>query len=146
LKLQDDHYQNGVEKFIYPDALDLAQRANAAGMQQAIITNRAHEGRDNASPYAIVEHSSLNGLIADIYPSDEVTARKPDALVAESWLTKTGLRPNQIVVIGDQAVDAELAHNLDAAVILVSHGQTIPHLMKPRDNITIVTSLNEIEL
>lgn len=148
LVAQKQYYQVP-DKHLFTDAVKLATRAAAAGLQQFVITNRTHTNRGSASPRHIIEHSRLAGAINDFVCSDENAFHKPDSRVALPLLARYGLQPSQVVVIGDQHVDAELAQNLGTRAIIVVRGEQSPHL----DNInnwrhftTVVTSLNKIKL
>lgn len=150
LSIQDAHYEV-VEHHIFPDALGLARRARAAGMYQVLVTNRNHEGRLNASPRSIVERSSLKTLIDEVVCGDDTEHRKPKPAVIEHLLKTGKVRGEKAVVVGDQFVDAQFAHNLGSTAILVERsGLEIAHLdtftPEDRDRIVIVSSLDEITL
>ena len=149
LRIQEDYYHTP-DDHISPDALDLARRAKAAGLQQVVVTNRAHRDRGSASPRHIVEHSVLKTLIGDVICSDDTPFRKPDKRVMNDFLGRTGLRADQLLVIGDQHVDAELAFNLGAPAVLISRsGDAIPYLDQTNEShatVEVVTSLTQVLL
>lgn len=126
LEVQNHHYET-VEHHLHSDALSLARRAAKKGIYQILVTNRAHEGRLNASPRHIVEQSSLTQLIDQIICGDDTHHRKPDILV----LDDTKIDPTHTLVIGDQFVDAQFAINLGAEALLVNRStEPIAHLDK----------------
>jgi HAD superfamily hydrolase (TIGR01549 family) len=150
LHLQQNYYE-WPDEHLLEDARSLSKRAKAAGLQQIIVSNRAHEGRGNASPRHIVEHSELADLIDYIVCGDEVEKRKPDAHVLDQVIKDLGFKPEDCLVIGDQFVDAQLAQNIGASAVLVSRGpDEIVHLEKLdkdyKDWLTIVKSLDKITI
>jgi phosphoglycolate phosphatase-like HAD superfamily hydrolase len=149
LLTQNTHYEV-LEHHFYKDALGLVYRAHAAGITQLIVTNRAHEGRLNASPRYIVENSTLNGRITDVICGDDSEHHKPQAKTIERWLTSGLVDPSHTVVIGDQYADAALAFNLGAEAILVQRLDAgIPNWDKLGDNtahITVVPSLDLVQV
>jgi phosphoglycolate phosphatase len=147
LEKQNGHYGENTEASLFVDAIDIAQSAAKRGIPQLLITNRAHEGRGDASPKAIVAATVLAECIDEIRCGDEVAYRKPDKRVARDWLESRGLQAANIIVIGDQSVDAKLAQNLGARAVLVARNGNIPHLNGTySDRITIVNSLHEIKI
>ncbi len=118
---QDGHYLE-VEGHLFEDALDLSRRLSIAGIRQVVVTNRGHAGRGNASPRSIVERSTLVDHIEHIICGDEVAVKKPDRSVLGTLLDDWDVSAEELVVIGDQHVDAELAANLGCKAIIVSRG------------------------
>jgi phosphoglycolate phosphatase len=128
LNEQDRYYLN-VDEHIIDDALSLMQQCAERGLKQLIVTNRHHEGRGKASPRAIVERSVLKPMVNLVICGDEVGEfRKPDARVFGNALIELGVEPDEVLVIGDQHVDALLALNLGATgVVVIRDGETIAH-------------------
>ncbi|HET9098486.1 MAG TPA: HAD family hydrolase [Candidatus Saccharimonadales bacterium] len=150
LKKQEKHYAGDLEAHLFKDASMLAQRAAKQGIQQLLVTNRTHQGRGNASPRNIIEATVLADCIHEIRPGDEVDYRKPDKRSVGDWMKKHKIAANEVVVIGDQFIDAQLAINLGARVILIKRHSDIPHLNtltnKNKGDIVIVETLEEIIL
>ena len=150
LTRQDRHYESASEHLI-EDALVLLEKARQAGLEQVLVTNREHAQRLKASPHTIVQNSVLAQAIGMVLAGDEVTHRKPDARVLEGFLDMHELRPEEVLVIGDQFVDGLLALNLGTkAILVVRNGDTIPNLERMgegwQDHVTLVRSLHEVEL
>jgi HAD superfamily hydrolase (TIGR01662 family) len=125
----------------------LVQRAHKVGLQQIIVSNQAHIDRGVASPRHLVENSELAGKIEYIVCGDEVEYRKPDARAMDKALRDLDLDLGTCLVIGDQFVDAQLAHNLGIDAILVDRGgEGIAHLNTLHDDAKyiIVRSLNDV--
>lgn len=145
LERQEGHYDNDIEAHLFNDAIQLAQQAAEQGIPQIIVTNRYHEGRGSASPRAIVAATALADCINEIRCGDEVEFGKPDARSIGDWVEELKIPSEQLLVIGDQHVDAELAVNLGARALLVGRNGDIPHLRKfePGQG-TVVESLHDI--
>ena len=149
LSIQDKHYGDP-DSHLFTDAVQLAEAAANQELPQLIITNRHHERRGSASPRAIVAGSVLASFIHEIRCGDEVTHTKPDRRSIEDWLETENIPPEELLVIGDQWPDAQLAENFGARALLVHRGGTIPHieeLVKTMGKrLMIVADLTEVSL
>ncbi len=146
LRKQDPKYDKP-EEHLFNDAVLLAQRAAHIGIEQLVVTNRAHEGRGTASPRVIVAATVLAECIGEIRTGDEVVFRKPDARVAISWMQKHAIDPENLLVIGDQYVDAELAANLGSRALVIRRNGDIPHLdeLDPKhEKLILVDNLHDV--
>lgn len=147
---QNVFYSGDLGTHLFQDAEKLAGQAAKLGLPQLLVTNRAHAGRGNASPKFIVAATVLANFIHDVNTSDEVEYRKPDKRALGDWLERHQLSPEEILVIGDQFVDAQLALNLGARAVLIDRNGGIPHLgelsEKDHKDIVVVKDLGVIEL
>lgn len=147
LNMQNDKYVD-IESQMLDDALRLSRTLGELNIKQAIVTNRDHRGRDLASPRSIVERTSLKDHIQHIVCGDDSDARKPDVQVVETLLGEWGVQPTELLVVGDQFVDAQFALNLGARGIIVVRSGTLQHAEKLaagwQDSIIVVTSLDDI--
>ena len=145
----DNVYIKDVDKHLFADAVSLAERAHKAGKRQIVVTNRPHgTDRGNGSPRNLVAHSQLRGVIDDVLCGDDSEYRKPHRAFLEARFGSTLADLGEIIVIGDQFVDAELAHNIGCTAILVTRNENIPHLDKLENwesYVRIVPSLYDIE-
>lgn len=149
LEKQQHHYAGDLETHLFQDASTLAQQAAKLGLHQILITNREHAGRGNASPKFIIAATVLADCIHEVYPGDEVDYRKPDRRSVGDWMERYALTPKEVLVIGDQFVDAQLAINLGARAILIKRAGDIPNLdplARNHPDLTIVDNLNDVEL
>jgi beta-phosphoglucomutase-like phosphatase (HAD superfamily) len=143
----DNEYIKEVSDHMFPDVVKFSQAAHQRGVTQIVVTNRPHGvRRGNGSPRNIIANSPLAECITDFVCGDESQYRKPMPEV----LDNISYDPNTTLVIGDQFVDAQFAHNLGAQGILVNRQGEVPHLEKLADgwesHITIVPSLDEVQL
>ncbi len=148
LEVQKTYYEHPNDH-LFEDGLALVRRAHKAGLQQIIVSNRAHIDRGVASPRYLVENSDLAGKIEYIVCGDEVEYRKPDVRAVDNALRDLGLDLSACLVVGDQFVDAQFAHNLGINAILVDRaGQGIAHLDTLHDNAQyiVLRSLNDVVL
>ena len=145
LQKQDELYKQDVEKHLYKDALSLCRRAHETGIIQLLITNRDHNGRGSASPRAIVDATELKKYLNEIICGDEAEFRKPDARSLEDWMKKRNLKPENLLIIGDQFVDAHLAKNVAARALLIKRNDEIPHLQNDdHPDLLIVDNLDDV--
>lgn len=140
-----------VERHFIQDAVELSHRAAARGMRQVVVTNRDHKDRGAASPRAIIAKSKLKHAIHEIFCGDEVEMRKPDPRVFGDLLERWSVAPQELVVIGDQHVDGQLAINLGAQAIIVARNgerDVIKSKLTPgwEQNVAIVTHLEGVML
>lgn len=142
---QIEYYDNQDAGF-FEDALRLASSAAEHGIKQFVLTNRDHGGRHSASPRSIIARSAIAEYITDIRCGDEVEFRKPDARALGDWAKKYGLNPSEMLIVGDQFVDARLADDLGCRVVLAGRSGPIPHVKESADKerLFVVRSLDEI--
>jgi beta-phosphoglucomutase-like phosphatase (HAD superfamily) len=137
------------EEHLLDDALALARLATKKGLKQIIVTNRDHEGRGHASPRNIVANSSLKGHIHEIICGEDAPVRKPHPDVLGDLLERWSISAEELVIIGDQYVDAQLAINLGSkAIIVIRDGNDLAHAHKLdanwRQHVTVVQSLHDV--
>lgn len=142
-------YYESIDGHLIEDAIDLSKRVSLKELKQVIVTNRDHEGRGKASPREIVAGSVLKELIHAVVCGDDGPYRKPDPRVLEGFLEKEGLKGGQLLVVGDQFVDAQFALNLGAQGVIVGRdGIELAHSHLLDDGwqrqVSVVKNLNEV--
>lgn len=139
----DNVYMENVDDYLFEDAVALAKKAHEAGIQQVLVTNRAHgKDRGNASPRAIVNNSELFNYIDTVLCGDEVIFHKPDPRVFNE--TDLTINPARTLVIGDQFVDAQFAYNLGAPSVIVRRdGSAIPHIDRLHDDVHATVTITK---
>jgi phosphoglycolate phosphatase-like HAD superfamily hydrolase len=63
----------------------------------------------------------------------------------DKWFEANSVDPQNILVIGDQFVDAELAGNICARALLVERNGETPHL-EDRGTVMFVNNFDDVEL
>ncbi len=130
----DNAYIKDVDHHLFEDAIDLTEQAHQAGKRQVVVTNRPHgTDRGNGSPRNLVANSRLRNLVDDVLCGDDSEYRKPYRQFLEARFGRDLADLGEIVVIGDQFVDAELARNIGCNAILVTRAKKIAHLNKLGD-------------
>lgn len=148
----EEHLYENPEDLYYSDAIDLLQRNHAAGVRQIIVSNRTHHSDTRlGSPRNMAARPPLAGRIDAVVCGDDFDFFKPDARLLDKAERDLGLTRNKLIVIGDQFVDANLAHNLGVhAVIITRNSDTVPHLDKLRDdwesNVSLVKDLAHVSI
>lgn len=97
----------------------------------------------------MVQNSSLSGRIDTVICGDEIKHRKPDRRALDSL--EQSFDPNEVLVIGDQHVDAEFALNLNGSAILANRtAGDIAHLNRvgseSRRFVDVVTTLTGVSI
>lgn len=139
--VRDNNYIQDVDQHLFKDAVELSRKAKDLGHRQIIVTNRAHgQDRGNASPRTLIDNSIIRDCIDTILCGDEVSVRKPDANV----LGNIQYNPETTLVIGDQRVDAEFAHNLGATALVIGRHPEIFEGITLPGNHFMVESLESI--
>ncbi len=150
LEKQDKHYASDLESHLFQDALNLANACARQSIDQLVVTNRANGGRGPASPKTIIASTALADCIHEVRASDEVEFRKPDKRSVGDWLERHSLNPANVLVIGDQYVDAQLALNLGAQALLIKRNGDIPHLDSlgsyETNRVRVVDNLEDIQI
>lgn len=147
---EQGRYYVHIDDHILADAKALTEKASVRGLKQVIVTNRDHADRGAASPRHIVEHSGLKDHIHQVICGDDAHGyRKPDAHVLDGVLADWGVEPQDLLIIGDQYVDALLALNAGARAIIVNRGaEPVAHLDRLpagwQKHITLVDSLHDV--
>lgn len=127
----DNAYITDVDHHLFEDAMDLVQQTHQAGKRQVVVTNRPHgTDRGNGSPRNLIANSRLRDLVDDILCGDDSQHRKPYRQFLEARFGPQLAELGELMVIGDQFVDAELAHNIGCQAILVNRTDKIAHLEK----------------
>jgi phosphoglycolate phosphatase-like HAD superfamily hydrolase len=130
----DEVYIQDVDQHLFADAVDLAERAHAAGKRQIVVTNRPHgTDRGNGSPRNLVANSRLRIFMSDVLCGDDSSHRKPYREFLEARFGTELTELGRIAVIGDQFVDAEFARNIGCGAILVARTGAIAHLDRLED-------------
>jgi phosphoglycolate phosphatase-like HAD superfamily hydrolase len=127
--LLDDVYIQDADHHLFADAIDLAERAHAAGKRQIVATNRPHgTDRGNGSPRNLIASSRLGTFMSEVLCGDDSSHRKPHRAFLEARFGTDLAKLGKIMVIGDQFVDAEFAGNIGCDAVLVARTGTITHL------------------
>jgi phosphoglycolate phosphatase-like HAD superfamily hydrolase len=146
----DNDYIKDVDDHLFADAVALAKRAHKVGKRQLVVTNRPHGvDRGNGSPRNLVANSSLRELVNVVLCGDDSEFRKPHRAFLEACFGGDLAELGEIIVIGDQFVDAEFAHNIGGAAILVARAGEIAHLDELENwqaYTQIVSSLHDVEV
>lgn len=146
----DNAYIEDVDHHLFEDAVDLADRAHKVGKRQVVVTNRPHgTDRGNGSPRNLIANSRLRSFVSDVLCGDDSAYRKPHREFLEAKFGHDLFELGNIIVIGDQFVDAELAHNIGCNAILVARSDEVTHLDRLgnwQEYVQIVPSLRTVRV
>jgi len=113
------HYRaNRLDKTaLYPGIPELLDALAARGLKLAVFSNKPHD------------HTvALMAALFDRWPwsvvegSREDCPRKPDPTVGREVLARMGLEPQQVIMVGDSAIDVQTARNVGAVAVGVTWG------------------------
>jgi len=111
---------------------------NKKGYRQAIISAMQHDALlKSVSDLGISDFFEYIGCIGDHYGGGKIDN-------ARNYLSRTGLNPAQITLIGDTIHDSEVAVELGCNCILVSTGHQ-SHQRLQKTGLTVIRNLSEVE-
>jgi phosphoglycolate phosphatase len=134
----EHHYEreNGLMAKLYPGVSEGVLQMKARGLRLACVTNK---------PYQFsIKLLQQKGLLADmefVLGGDSLAKRKPDPLPLIVACERFGLRPEQVLAIGDSANDALAARRAGVPVFAVPYGYNEGRGVESLDVDAIVGSL-----
>jgi putative hydrolase of the HAD superfamily len=106
-----------------------------------LITNFDH----TPHIYKVLMSTNLKSFFDFVIVSDEVNCKKPEGKIFELGLSKCGLRPNEVVYIGDNPEDdIEGALNAGLSAILIDRGKKTNSATAKEVNAIKINSLTEL--
>jgi phosphoglycolate phosphatase len=135
-----DHYLaiNGMHSALYPEVAEGLAAMRELGLRMACVTNK---------PYRLacdlLEKTGLASNFELVYGGDSLPRKKPDPLPMLQVAQDFGLRPEQILAIGDSSNDAQAARSAGCKVLIVPYGYNHGLPVQTIDADGIVGSLNE---
>jgi len=150
--LSEEHHYDDPLHLYFDDALDLLRRNHSTELKQIIVSNRPHFNDDRkGSPRNLATRPPLVGYIEAVVCGDDTDYHKPDARVVDEAEHRLGLARRDLVVLGDQFVDVELATNLGCQAVIVTRGNDkMPHSDKLPDGwqqrVHMVKSLQDVSV
>ncbi len=132
------HYEreNGLQAKLYAGVPEGISQMKACGLRLACVTNK---------PYQFsIKLLQQKGLLADmefVLGGDSLPLRKPDPLPLLVACERFGLRPEQVLAIGDSANDALAARRAGLPVFAVPYGYNEGRGVESLDVDAIVVSL-----
>ena len=113
------HYDavNGRHAQVFPGVRDGIEAMRDAGLQLACVTNKPR-----VQALRLLEQAGLLPAFALVYGGDSFARKKPDPLPVLRACDALGLRPAEVVLIGDSSNDAAAARAAGCTVLLVPYG------------------------
>lgn len=134
------HYArlNGRASRPFPGVIEALERLRAAKLRLACVTNKA-----SAFTTPLLEKSGLAQFFDTVATSDLAGSRKPEPGLILFACRALGVAPQEAVVIGDSANDAEAARAAGCPVLLVSYGYSEGRDVRSLDADGVVSTLGE---
>jgi len=114
-----DHYRavNGRSSRPFPGVMEGLDRLRQTGLKLACVTNKAQ-----AFTTPLLEATGLAPLLDAVVTADQAGRRKPHPGPYLHACKALGVSPDEAVVIGDSANDADAGRAAGCRVLLVSYG------------------------
>lgn len=134
----EHHYEreNGLQAKLYPGVSEGVSLMKARGLRLACVTNKPYQ-----FSIKLLQQKSLLGDMEFVLGGDSVPQRKPDPLPLLVACQRFGLRPDQVLAIGDSVNDALAARRAGVAVFAVPYGYNEGRGVDSLDVDAIVVSL-----
>jgi phosphoglycolate phosphatase len=117
-----DHYEGHATEQTrpYPGVPETLARLSAAGLRLAICTNKPE-----AATREVLRGLALDRFFAAVFGGDSIAGvRKPDPRLLLAAVGALGAKPDQAVMVGDNANDVQAARAAGLPVILRAGGYT----------------------
>lgn len=101
---------------LFPGALDLVKMLQAKGIKTAIATGKSRKGLSR-----ILNRMDINEYFDDTITADEALP-KPNPLMLQKLIERNGLKPGEVVMIGDTEHDIKVGKGAGVKTIAVSWG------------------------
>ena len=113
------HYKavNGRHSAVYPGVAEGLAALRARGLPLACLTNKP-----TAFARPLLATKGLDGFFAQVFGGDAFERKKPDPLPLRKTCEALGTRPEDTLMVGDSANDAQAARAAGCPVVLVRYG------------------------
>ncbi|MFC7515792.1 phosphoglycolate phosphatase [Herbaspirillum sp. GCM10030257] len=127
---------NGDYSKLYPGVREGLDALKAKGLRLACVTNKPI-----AFAVPLLERTGLRGYFELVYGGDSLPKKKPDPLPLLTVCKDFGLRPEEVVAIGDSSNDAQAARAAGCRVLNVPYGYNHGESIHEVDSDGIVPTL-----
>ncbi|WP_374680013.1 HAD family hydrolase [Hydrocarboniphaga effusa] len=111
---------------LFDGARELLTALSAERVWLAICSNQSQE-----SAMRLLASFGIAGYFDAVAGGDTLERRKPDPLPLQWLLDRGGLRPNEVLMIGDSDVDRRCAEAAGVDVVLMEHGYGLAEVTEP---------------
>jgi phosphoglycolate phosphatase len=127
---------NGDYSTLYPGVREGLDALKEKGLRLACVTNKPI-----AFAVPLLEKTGLRGYFEIVYGGDSLPKKKPDPLPLLTVCKEFGLRPEEVVAIGDSSNDAQAARSAGCRVLNVPYGYNHGESIHEVDSDGIVPTL-----
>jgi phosphoglycolate phosphatase len=127
---------NGDHSAVYPGVREGLQALKQKGLRLACVTNKPI-----AFTQPLLMKKGLHTFFGIVYGGDSLPRKKPDPAPLLQVCTDFGLKPDQVVAIGDSINDAQAARAAGCFVLHVPYGYNHGHAIQEVDTDGIVNTL-----
>jgi len=129
---------NGDHATLYPAVREGLEKMKAQGLRIACVTNKPI-----GFAVPLLARNELAQYFDVIYGGDSLPKKKPDPLPFLTVCDDFGLRPDQVVAIGDSSNDAQAARAAGCRALTVPYGYNHGQSVQKIDSDGIVSTLLE---
>jgi phosphoglycolate phosphatase len=127
---------NGNHSALYPGVIEGLTAMKAQGLRLACVTNKPI-----SFTTPLLKLKGLDGFFEVVYGGDSLPRKKPDPLPLQTVCADFGLKPAQVVAIGDSSNDAQAARAAGCPVLTVPYGYNHGEAIHKTDSDGIVATL-----
>ncbi len=127
---------NGQFSVLFPGVINGLDAMKRNGLRLACVTNKPI-----SFTTPLLAQKGLAGYFEVVYGGDSLPRKKPDPMPMLQVCKDFGLRPAQVVAIGDSSNDAEAARAAGCYVLTVPYGYNHGQAIHETDSDGIVSSL-----
>ena len=111
------HFENGRQAVVFDGVPQALAQLQARGLRLACVTNKPRE-----FTLPLLARMALAPLFDTVVAGDEVAEKKPHPALLLEACRRLGLRPAEVILIGDSVNDAQAAHAAGCGCLLVETG------------------------
>jgi HAD superfamily hydrolase (TIGR01662 family) len=115
---------------LYPNVPETLKELHSRGYILTIASSRSHTTLDK-----YISRLGLSDIITYVVGGEDVTAGKPDPEAVNMTLEKLGLKPDEVIVVGDTSFDIDMGRNAGTKTCGVSYGNGTKASLKSADRL-----------
>lgn len=124
---------------LYPGVLETLEALSNLNIPMAVVTNKPI-----AFTLPMLSELKLSHFFAEVLGGDSLERKKPDPLPLETLMSRFGLQPQHVLMVGDSSNDITAAKSAGCSVVAVSYGYNHGKNIYEAGADKVVSSLKEL--